>query len=226
METRYVLTLLLLAFIIAILSPELPHEYSDTPANLTENETLPMPLMSLQDDIPEGVTDKRPGWWKHTGNSYVSYVTGTGLGTLSSTGNPAIDISILINGQDASTSPGPSFITGSELTVSYRVTNCGDFGLVDVRVKDDEFGDVGECDLLHAGENVTFELEETVQKGKFSSVGRVSGLRESSLEVCGDQSPVYYFGKSEYEEIPEFPAFAIPILVILGLALMFERRRM
>lgn len=229
MEKGYFIALLLLAFLIAIISPELPLEYSEIPANQTENETYAMPLMSPQDDVPTDDTDERPGWWKHTGNSYVRY-SGISEGISepeisSSASDPEVEIRIFLNGQEAGNFPGPALTAGSELKVSYRITNCGDLGLVDVRVKDDRFGDVGECAILPTGESVTFELEETVQKGNFSSVGRVSGLRENSVEMCNNQSPIYYFGKKGYEQIPEFPTFALPVLVVLGLAFIFGRKR-
>ncbi|MCG8514158.1 MAG: PEF-CTERM sorting domain-containing protein, partial [Halanaerobiales bacterium] len=158
--------------------------------------------------------------------SHVSYSTFSGQGNSSSTGVLAIDISILLNGLDASTFPGPVLIKGSEITVSYEISNIGDFRLVDVLVIDDEFGNVGAYDSLDVGESITFKLEEIVREGNFSSVGKVSARRESSLNVCNDQSTFYYFGKTGPEEIPEFPTFFAPILVILGLAFMFQRKRM
>lgn len=223
MVRRYILALFFLVFFVAILSPDLPHEYSGTPVNFTDNETYLMPLMSSPDDLQQDTNDEKPGWWKHAGHSHVTYSTSNGMFTSPTDGNSNIAIRILLNGQKASDFPGPVFTTGSGLVISYEITNSGDLELADVHVADDEFGYVGECEILDAGESIIFKLETTVQEGNFSSVGRVSSFRESSLEVCSDQSPIYYFGKNEQEVIPEFPMFFVPVFVVLGLAFLFER---
>ncbi|MBN2110156.1 MAG: hypothetical protein JW705_03590 [Methanosarcinaceae archaeon] len=234
MEPKYIIALLFLAFFVAIISPEFPHEYSDVPeipVELPEDESGPAPLMSSPDDEQEATADERPGWWKHTGHSHVDYLNVSGSGNspasenVSSAKGPDIDIRILVNGQQASTSPGPVLVTGSQVTVSYVISNCGDCRIVDIRVDDDSSGAIGEYDLLGVDESITMEQKHVVQEGKFSSTARVSGFCENSREFCSDQSSVFYFGKNELGSIPEFPTVLVPVLVAICLALIFERRR-
>ena len=225
MEPKRIISILVFILLIAIVLPELPKELTeDAPAPI-DNETYPAPLMSTPDDNETGATDTKPGWWKHTGHSTVAYSRDNEPNSSLSTEDYDIDIRIMLDGQDAATFPGPSFVSGSEVNISYMVINSGSSGLIDVCVTDDNLGDIGECDFLNANASTTFEHVLTVQEGNFSSTGRVSGLSENSLQMCSDQSQIYYSGVSGYEEIPEFPSVFLPVSLLLAIAFVFARKK-
>jgi hypothetical protein len=107
--------------------------------------------------------------------------------------NAAIDIELLVNGEDADTPQGPTVDVGSKINWTYLVTNKGDVALSSIEVSDAQGASVG-CPKasLRPGESMTCTAGGTAAKGQIKNVGSVSG--QSSCSEVSDEDPGYYFG--------------------------------
>lgn len=117
--------------------------------------------------------------------------------------NAALDIELLVNGDDADTPMGPQVDVGSRINWTYIVTNTGDVALSNVKVSDDQKAAVS-CPKtgLRPGESMTCTASGTAAKGQIQNVGSVTG--ESSCSEVRDEDPGHYFGRE-----PEPPGISI-----------------
>ncbi|WP_406662422.1 PEF-CTERM sorting domain-containing protein [Methanolobus sp. ZRKC3] len=125
---------------------------------------------------------------------------------------------------DADVAPGPEIPVGDPVQWKYVVTNTGDITLVEIKVTDDQIGQIGTIDDLGANGVVEFTVTSTAESGQYVNVGTVEAVDEVVGLLISDTDSSHYFG-IEDNEIPEFPTITLPILAIMGLAFVFMRRR-
>jgi len=107
--------------------------------------------------------------------------------------NAAIDVELLVNGEDADTPKGPAVNAGSKINWTYLVTNKGDVALNGIKAGDDH-GTAVSCPKtsLRPGESMTCTASGTAAQGQNKYVGSVTG--QSSCSEVRDEDPGYYFG--------------------------------
>lgn len=109
---------------------------------------------------------------------------------------PGIAIKTYTNGEDADSPPGPVVRVGEDVTWSYVVTNTGNMLLSNVRVEDDQIGDI-DCPktTLTPGEVMTCATTAPAEAGQYANTGTVVGTpTEGGLASVTDQDPSHYFG--------------------------------
>jgi hypothetical protein len=108
--------------------------------------------------------------------------------------DPGITIEKLTNGQDADELPGPTFLTGTLVTWTYRVTNTGNVTLTAVAVIDDQ-GVTVVCpqSSLAMSETMTCTAGMTATVGQYGNVGTVTGTPPVG-DVVSAADPSHYFG--------------------------------
>ncbi len=113
----------------------------------------------------------------------------------------AIDIELLVNGEDADTPKGPTVDAGSKINWTYLVTNTGDVALNDIKVSDGQ-GAAVSCPKtgLRPGESMSCTASSTAAKGQIKNVGSVSG--QSSCTEVRDEDPGYYYGGGDTPNPP------------------------
>lgn len=120
---------------------------------------------------------------------------------------PGISLEKLVNGNDADTAPGPSFLVGTPLLWTYIVTNTGDVSLTNVTVTDSD-GFAIDCPktTLAPGESMTcsacalaaFEVNCPAyclaEAGQHSNIGRATGTPAGGSPIW-DEDPAHYYGE-------------------------------
>ncbi|HEX3129697.1 MAG TPA: hypothetical protein VH394_20345 [Thermoanaerobaculia bacterium] len=108
--------------------------------------------------------------------------------------NPAIDVEVKVNGDDADSPKGPEIPVGSPVSFTYIVKNTGDVALSGIKVTDSKGLSVS-CPKtsLAVGESMTCTANSTAQAGQYSSVGTASANGACDAKVS-DSDPVNYFG--------------------------------
>jgi hypothetical protein len=231
MGSKYLLLLLFFSFLALLASPyKLPQEFVDIPENVTYNESTELPLMSNQDDLPaSSPAENKLGWWKHTGDSSVSYAGGISIQ------NPGfenkIDLEILVNGEDADSLPGPNLPAKSPINLEYIITNRANHSFYNLSVSDDYFEDVDSFAFLDSGEQISFNKSLVAKEGQFTMKGFVHAQAINSYEIFTDSDMLYYYGingstiPDDSEEIPEFPNIVLPMMAILCMSLIFGKNK-
>ncbi len=112
------------------------------------------------------------------------------------TSQPAIDVEVKVNGQDADSPKGPEVAVGSALSFTYIVKNTGDTTLTGVQITDSK-GVAVSCPktTLAAGESMTCTGSGTAQAGQYSATGSASGNGACGQQVA-DDDPVHYYGST------------------------------
>lgn len=127
------------------------------------------------------------------GGNGVPLVTGIQTVTCE-IGDPAVDIMLSVNGEDADNPTGPLVLEGDTVTLEYKVTNTGDEDLVGVQVNDTVQGPITcATDTLAVGAMTTCTIEVTAIGGQFSSVGSVVASDGDGTQVEAFD-PGNYFG--------------------------------
>ncbi|WP_406659674.1 PEF-CTERM sorting domain-containing protein [Methanolobus sp. ZRKC3] len=136
----------------------------------------------------------------------------------------SIDIEKSTNGHDADTGPGPSIPVGDPVLWEYVVTNDGDVPLILVTVADDDPDVAVSCPTcaLAPGQSMTCTASGIAVAGQYTNLGTVTAQWDEGSVSNSD--PSNYYGGAD-NEIPEFPTIALPVVAILGLAFIFQRRK-
>src|SRR6266545_2688385 len=115
--------------------------------------------------------------------------------------NSALEMKLLVNGDDANAPKGPTVTVGSKLTWTYIVTNTGDVALNEVRAGDDQGASVS-CpkSTLRPGESMTCTSSSNAANGQNKKVGSASG--KSTCSTVSDEDPGYYFGSTPDDPPP------------------------
>lgn len=140
--------------------------------------------------------------WDAVADQSAEWQSGTHELNLTAT-KPISDLALdkQIEGYDASTSPGPYLLVGSDLTFTYTVTNTGETVLKDVTIVDDN-GTREEPDKetevcvipsLAVGASQTCTLDGTVQPGAYVNTAIANGTPPDNPPVTASAS-AYYFG--------------------------------
>lgn len=129
----------------------------------------------------------------------TSCVQAPGPGPDPGPGKTAVQIVSLVNGQRASSPPGPSIPVGSTVTWSYRVTNSGTDPLTQVSVSDDQ-GAAVTCPkgTLNPGQSLTCTAKAPAQACQHRNVGTVTARIKKGKKGGGTvmaQDPSHYFGE-------------------------------
>ncbi len=105
----------------------------------------------------------------------------------------ALGLQVLLNGDDADTAPGPTVITGRDLTWTYTVTNQGEFRLAGIVVAD-EHGTPIQCpaSVLLPGGSMTCTAHGLATAGQHAFTGTVSGQPACGPSVNASD-PTHYF---------------------------------
>ncbi|WMW25627.1 PEF-CTERM sorting domain-containing protein [Methanolobus sediminis] len=122
---------------------------------------------------------------------------------------------------DADVAPGPSIPIGGSVEWKYVVTNIGNVPLTDIYVDDDQIGNVAYIATLEVGQSVTVTVSGVAVAGQYENIGSASTSYYSIYLY--EEDPSHYYGYDN--KIPEFPAIALPIVAIIGLAFIMQRRR-
>ncbi|MCM2280469.1 MAG: hypothetical protein NDI61_01330 [Bdellovibrionaceae bacterium] len=106
-----------------------------------------------------------------------------------------ISIVKLVNGERATSPPGPVLNVGSTVTWSFIVTNTGTTRLIDIGVTDDRVGDI-DCPRtrLFSGQSMTCTETGTVIAGQYRNVATVQAVFAKGKEVS-DTDAAHYFGE-------------------------------
>jgi predicted secreted protein len=106
--------------------------------------------------------------------------------------NARIDLELLVEGQDADDTPGPTIAAGSPVHWTYQVRNTGDTELTGVAVKDGAGAAVA-CpkSTLKAGESMTCSVTGPAAAGAHSEVATASG-QPSCGGAAADSDPAHY----------------------------------
>jgi hypothetical protein len=117
--------------------------------------------------------------------------------------NPGIDLEKATNGFDADQGPGPTIAPGSPVIWTYVVTNTGDVVLTNVRVLDNQEGDITcPTTVLNPGESMTCTASGIAIAGQYSNMGIALGEPPSGRSV-EDRDPSSYFGGLEDNPEPD-----------------------
>jgi|GEM_PF-2441030 len=246
---KYIVFVFFLALIaLFFLSYTPSQEFVSIPENTTfdeiENETLT--LMSPVDDSPATQqVEEKPGWWKHTGDSTVSYSSTDSQDKKKADIVSMIDLEITVNGEDADSIPGPNLSASSQVELKYIITNMASHSFYNLSVSDDFFGDVGNFAFLDSGESISFKKPHTVKEGQFEMLGDVTAQAVNNSEIFNDQDMLCYLGINSSDgsgdpddtegsedlkdpedsaNIPEFPNIIIPLLSIFAILFVVGRK--
>ncbi len=107
----------------------------------------------------------------------------------------AVDLELLVNGEDADSPPGPTVLVGSTVTWTYVVTNNGGTPLTNLAVFDQTVGATPVCTQASLGVGLSFSCERTTtaQAGQFATVAKVTAFCDG-IEVT-DLDKGYYTGQ-------------------------------
>ncbi len=107
---------------------------------------------------------------------------------------PSIDIEKATNGVDADNPTGPTLTVGDPVTWTYVVTNNGDVDLTNVKVTDDELGDICVIGDLASGASDTCTATGTAVLGQYANIGDASGEYAQGETTVSDTDPSHYWG--------------------------------
>ncbi|WP_406661494.1 PEF-CTERM sorting domain-containing protein [Methanolobus sp. ZRKC3] len=133
---------------------------------------------------------------------------------------------------NADIAPGPSLFVGSTVQWKYEVTNNAGVPLLVSSVADNQPGvtpeyqsgnDNGDI-LLDPTETWIYTATGTAVLGLNMNIATVDAMTGPFSPIYHDEDSCHYTG-IEGNEIPEFPTIVLPIAAILGLALLFQRRK-
>jgi hypothetical protein len=115
--------------------------------------------------------------------------------------NAAIEVELLVNGDEADAPTGPTVNTGSQIDWTYRVTNTGEVALSSIKVTDGKSSTVS-CPKtgLRPGESMTCTASGTAAQGQNQNVATVVG--QTSCTEVRDDDPAYYNGGSGTSDPP------------------------
>lgn len=107
----------------------------------------------------------------------------------------AVDLELLVNGEDADSAPGPTVPVGSTVTWTYVVTNNGGTPLTNIAVFDQMVGATPVCTQASLGVGLSFSCERTTtaQAGQFVTTAKVTAFCDG-VEVT-DRDKGYYTGQ-------------------------------
>ncbi len=105
---------------------------------------------------------------------------------------PSLDIEKATNGVDADDPTGPSITVGDQVTWTYVVTNTGNVTLENIKVTDDQIGDIGTISSLKPGESKELTKTGTAALGQYANVGMASTTYDD--EPVEDTDPSHYIG--------------------------------
>jgi plastocyanin len=111
--------------------------------------------------------------------------------------NPVVEIEYSVNTDIADSSPGLYVYTGSNLNLSYLITNSGNVDLSGIAVTD-VAGNTITCPFtsLPAGNSMTCSASMTALSGQQSVMATVTATPPSPLVNIQASDPIYYFGSS------------------------------
>jgi hypothetical protein len=158
------------------------------------------------------------------GISLILLIMSAGTAVAAEPPEPAIEIEKSTNGVDADTAPGPDLFVGNPVLWEYVVTNTGNVPLENIDVIDDQ-GVTVTCPqtTLAVGQSMTCTATGTAAAGQYTNLGTATATDAYGNSVTDDDRSNYV--GIEKTEIPEFPTIALPVIAVLGLAFIFQRRR-
>lgn len=132
-------------------------------------------------------------------------------------GTPAIDLEKLTNGADADTLPGPYVQEGATVTWTYLITNIGELDLVDLRLFDDQLGDITDSCADHTlpvGMTTHCVVTGIAHRGQYTNTAIVTGTTPPDAWPPGlsvtDSDPSHYYA----EALPACPSEPTKPLVL------------
>jgi len=142
----------------------------------------------------------------------------------SGTGDPAIELEKLTNGEDADLLPGPVVAVGTVVTWSYMVSNVGEIDLEAITLVDDREGDVtAHCPqrTLAIGESMVCEVAGIAQLGQYTNTGVVTGTTPAdsvrpNVPVTDDDPSHYSSIQISFCPVDESGDLLLPTIRFLG----------